>query len=594
MRFLKFSFFLSVVVILFCLFFHNIIEFDQDLGRHLLMGKIIWQTGSVPKVNLLSYTYPDLQFINSHWFSEVIFFQIAAVFRGVMALLYFKTVILLVAFTLTTYTAYLYSRNLLVTAVAFVIFTPVLLERTEIRPEIFSYLFVATFLFVLIAHYELRIKYYGKILWLLPFIQILWVNAHIYFILGPILAGVFYGRQFWREFSSKHHFLKTILKTKNQLLFTLATVLACLINPNGISGALYPLRVFDNYGYSIVENQNVFFLGRVVFNPNILYFWIGFAFLAASFALCDWKKINLITLGLAGLAILPILAIRSFPLLFLLEVPVVAFNLSHLNPKLPNLVKGEQKSLTNVVIAGCILLTCYRAVRLVTNDYYLSIDSHKRFGNIVSESGKGAVDFALKNKLRGPIFNNFDIGSYLDYRLYPKERVFIDGRPEAYPAKFIQGVYIPMQMSAENFKTIDKIYKFNLIIFSHTDATPWAESFMTDIIHNSDYALVYLDDYAFVFVKKSTSSEIARKYSVSPQSLSNNYSYLSALSLARIANIFGWNEASLKLLQEAYAKNPNSNSVNQALGIIYSGSQSTSSLGQIYLAKYRQRGVIFF
>jgi hypothetical protein len=56
----------------------------------------------------------------------------------------------------------------------------------------------------------------------------------------------------------------------------------------------------------------------------------------------------------------------------------------------------------------------------------------------------------IAKNLKGPIFNNFDIGSYLIFRLYNKSlpagrQVFVDGRPEAYPASFFQITYILMQ-----------------------------------------------------------------------------------------------------------------------------------------------------
>src|SRR5947209_7454736 len=47
-------------------FFHPITAINEDLGRHLLLGQIIGKTQTVPKVNLLSYTYPQAPFINSH------------------------------------------------------------------------------------------------------------------------------------------------------------------------------------------------------------------------------------------------------------------------------------------------------------------------------------------------------------------------------------------------------------------------------------------------------------------------------------------------------------------------------------------------
>lgn len=508
MRILTYCFFGAALLLFFALFFHSIIEFDQDLGRHLLMGEIILETGNVPQVNFLSYTHPTFPFINSHWLSEVVFFLV-----GVPGVLYLKILVLCSAFLLTLYTGLKYSKNLAATALGFLLFVPVLLERTEIRPEIFSYLFISIFVWILLLDKR-------KLLWALPIVQLFWVNAHIYFILGPALTLIY-----------------AIAKRNRQsiIIFMLCS-LACLVNPNFISGAIYPLRVFDNYGYSIVENQNLFFLGEVTQNINITYFWIA----AVSFVI-SWfvsKKITVINLLFSILIILPILHIRSFPLLFLILLPVFAFNLA--NSKIS--IKAIKPS---YVVIFVIVLTLTRFVRLATDDYYSSIDSQKRFGSEIHESGKGAVDFVLRNKLKGPVFNNFDNGSYLDYRLYPKEKVFVDGRPEAYPVSFFQNVYIPMQMTTENFNKVDEIYKFNTIIFAHSDITPWGSAFLTNIIQNNRWHLAYLDTHMVVFTKRNIKPTIVR-----------SDEYVDLLRLASVSSAFGWTEEMNRLLQAASFKKP--------------------------------------
>lgn len=587
MRFLKPLFFVSCACLFFALFFHNIIEFDQDLGRHLLIGKIISASASVPANNLLSYTFPNFQFINSHWLSEVIFYQIAANF-GVVALLWLKVVVLITAFGLTVYSAYRWSKNLAAVAVATAIFAPILLERTEIRPEIFSYLLTAIFLWVLMVYYGLRIKHYGKIVWLLPILEILWVNLHIYFILGPIFCGIFLVGSLWQEFRQKRSFSQILLNCKYEILNTVLVFGATLINPNFLAGALYPLNVFSNYGYSIEENQTVFFLKDLVFNPNINYFFGAVIAFGVSFIVTNWRKVNMTILLLAGLTILPFMAIRSLPYLFLIELPVFALVLANSRVHLRQ-IKAEY------VLIVVIALNVLRVYRLASNQYYLLIDSNKRFSANIAESGKRTLDFVLKNQLHGPMFNNFDIGSYVAYRLFPREKVFVDGRPEAYPARFFQNVYIPMEQSSENFKTVDDIYKFNLIVFSHTDATPWAQSFLSAIIRNPNFALVYLDQYGAVFVRKPTAlAEISpdqfyQKFSI------ERHGYFDYLTLAQASEVFGWNTVATKLLEKSYSQNPDSIMTKLVLGQVYSQSPAQQALGNSLVQKAnQQRGIILF
>jgi hypothetical protein len=50
---------------------------------------------------------------------------------------------------------------------------------------------------------------------------------------------------------------------------------------------------------------------------------------------------------------------------------------------------------------------------------------------------KGAVDWIVGNEPKGNIFNSYNWGGYLIWKLYPDYRVFIDGRCDMYGAKFV-------------------------------------------------------------------------------------------------------------------------------------------------------------
>ena len=67
-----------------------------------------------------------------------------------------------------------------------VIVLPVLITRHEVRPELFSYLFGGLFLQLLWGYK------YGKLgsrwLFLLPILELFWVNLHIYFFIGVLIA----------------------------------------------------------------------------------------------------------------------------------------------------------------------------------------------------------------------------------------------------------------------------------------------------------------------------------------------------------------------------------------------------------------------
>lgn len=141
--------------------------------------------------------------------------------------------------------------------------------------------------------------------------------------------------------------------------------------------------------------------------------------------------------------------------------------------------------------------------------------------------------------MKGPIFNNFDIGSYLIFRLYPKEKVFIDGRPEAYPSSFFQTVYIPMQQHEKFFNDQDDTYHFNTIIFSHTDQTPWAKEFLSRIVRNKNWQAVYLDETSIIFLKRNRENEQVNKTKgINLATISFDLSSKDTQSLYQLVNFF--------------------------------------------------------
>ena len=96
--------FVLIFVLLGSFLIHNFDSIGQDIGRHLKVGEIIWQTKEVPKTNLFSFTEPDFPFINHHWLSEVMFFGIFSAV-GFTGLILVKAVLALASFVLLFFIA---------------------------------------------------------------------------------------------------------------------------------------------------------------------------------------------------------------------------------------------------------------------------------------------------------------------------------------------------------------------------------------------------------------------------------------------------------------------------------------------------------
>src|SRR5579863_1377301 len=164
-----------------------------DLGRHLKNGEVLlhgsWQEKqAVLHTNFYSYTEGDFPFINHHWLSGVVFFLIwrLASFEG---LTIFYAALVSLALLLFYWIAQRAS-NAIIAAPLAALALPFVTWRADVRPEGFTYLFLAVFLGVLTAWYQERLR--TPWLYSLPLVMCFWVNLHIGFILGFVLLGMFF------------------------------------------------------------------------------------------------------------------------------------------------------------------------------------------------------------------------------------------------------------------------------------------------------------------------------------------------------------------------------------------------------------------
>ncbi|MEK7209610.1 MAG: hypothetical protein AAB670_01655, partial [Patescibacteria group bacterium] len=94
-----------------------------------------------------------------------------------------------------------------------------------------------------------------------------------------------------------------------------------------------------------------------------------------------------------------------------------------------------------------------------------------------------------------------------------QEKIFVDNRPEAYPADFFTEIYIPMQESKKIWDEQNNFYKFNAIIFSYRDYTPWGQTFFTRILTDPEWTAVFADKRVIILLKNNDANkDIIAKY----------------------------------------------------------------------------------
>ncbi len=478
-----------------------------DLGRHLENGNWIMenhfnllQKNSPIHENFYSYTNPVFPVVNHHWGSGVLFYIVYKL-SGFVGLSLFYVILSLATFSIFFQIAKRNSDFTTATLLSLLLI-PLIAERTEIRPEIFSYFFAAVFFWVLWKWQRGELA--ANRLYALPVLMIFWVNLHVYFIVGLFLIGVFWFSETGQLVFSKlsdEEFLNKMSGVKKLTVVFFLGMLASLLNPFWVKGLTYPFQIFKNYGYTIVENKSVNFVENYgIINSNFFLIKIVLVFMLLSFVLLFFsnrKKFSLahVIIGLF-FGILGWAAIRNFTLLGFFALPVLAWNMGGIF-----LSEGKEKNPAkeNGLAVFHILIFIFAAYSSWQFLFYHSGD--RGFG-LLNQNNKAAV-FFRENDIKGPIFNNYDIGGYLIWNLYPQERVFVDNRPEAYPDSFFSEVYKPMQEKAAIFEKVDKEYNFNAAFFYSHDITPWGVNFQRIIKENPQWAKVFEDDFAVIYVKRN-------------------------------------------------------------------------------------------
>ncbi|MBL7070754.1 MAG: hypothetical protein ISS26_01095 [Candidatus Omnitrophica bacterium] len=481
--YIKWIIFACLMALVGSFFAQKIYFVNADIGRHIRNGEYFFKQGHPAASNYYSYTEPDFPLVNHHWGSGVIYYLTWKIlgFGGI-------TVLNAVIYLLTFFLFFKASERL--SSFNFALFfsvlsLPLFTSRTEIRPEAFSFLFMGLFFYTLLLFRDGRISF-GRLLILVP-AQLLWANLHLFFIMGPFLIGVF-----WFEGVINNKYRKSL---KPLMIFGILTVLACFINPYGLKGFLEPFMIMREYGYMLAENQSVIFMHKR-FPGNPLYYHFEALFLLAviSYIPIFMKKGQRDVIPFLFMMVLfgglSWGMIRNIPFFGFFFIPIVSMNFFLVFKDKRN--KGTAVTL----ISACVLIIFY-----LTG---LHQSPFKKVSGIgLYPSVNRSARFFKTFGLSGPIFNNYDIGGYLIYHLYPRQEVFVDNRPEAYSVGFFKDIYEPMQSDEDRWSAADKEYGFNCIYFFRHDITPHAQPFLIKRIKDPLWAPVYVDAWTIILLKRN-------------------------------------------------------------------------------------------
>lgn len=478
----------------------------SDLGRHITNGHLTLNQWIIPQTNLYSYVHPDFPFVNHHWATGALFAFLYD-YVGFSGLSLFSIGLCLLTFFLAFEAAWLRSRFELALFYAMPI-VPLLSVRPEVRPENISYLLTVIFIAALLRNRAGEDN--RAMLWGLPLLQLVWVNVHIYFFVGCVIVTCF--------------LIDDILDRRRRgepwrtspLLGILgACIVATLINPSGLWGALQPLLIFTNYNYPVAENQSLLQIeASTSFNLGV-YFKIAFA--ATVFAAVRnivrarrgqgqvwWGGLLLLTM-VSVFAWSALRHVALFGYVSMIATPLLLRDLEARELRKP-------LSLLAAFVGTAALLF------ILNHKFWLSLPQQIGIG--LPPKTLDAIEFYKRNNLQGPIFNDYDIGGYLIFGLHPDRQVFTDNRPEAYPGSFFSDVYIPMQMNESVWQEKLEEFEFTTIFLRRGDSAIWTRRFVAARLRDPEWVPVFADANALIFVRDTQeNAQVIRLHRINPASL---------------------------------------------------------------------------
>jgi tetratricopeptide (TPR) repeat protein len=218
---------------------------DTDFWWHLRTGDLIRRTGAWPQTDWYTFGAEGRPWIDLHWIFQVLV-SLGYEHVGVPGLTLAKCVVTAAA-VLVLLLARARTWPIWAMILAWLPALLVLGGRMYIRPETLTLLYLAVFLAVLS-----RWREWPRPMWALPLVQVLWVNTQGLFVLGPIVLGFALvdaalrrgafaaeRRRWWRDVA----------------IVTVLVGLACLVNPYGLRGALFPLELVGTMGNPVFSSS---------------------------------------------------------------------------------------------------------------------------------------------------------------------------------------------------------------------------------------------------------------------------------------------------------------------------------------------------
>lgn len=441
------------VLILLQTYTHNTI--DMDYWARLLQGNAFWQLGHILKIDPFSYTQTHL-WLDHEWGSSVVFSFIHNTF-GFNGVLIFRTIIVFLIFFFIYKTIKLnvskINKPLLFLLFTFAMSAMPSLLHSGLRCHFFSFLFFTVYIYIL-ENVRKTLNY--KLLFILPVLMLIWANMHGGCVSGLGLIGLY----LFGEYINKK-------EIKPYLYCLIVSLLMLFINPYGFDYVKFIFMATTMSRPFVTEWISPFQHPVWNFFLEFKLFYLASIFLTL-YSFKKSNKDNTKFLVLLVCAFVSCKYIKNTPFFIIVSLIFLYKDICF----------EKIEKIKWVIILAIVFIFGLNVKSFFTErTFYLSQQPVK------------VVEFIDINNLRGNILAPFDMGSYIVYKLYPNNLIYMDGRYEE--------VYFDKEK-----KLIDKFYNaeedYDLIL--NQEIKPDYIIVPTDaivndlMINNKQYKLIYQDE----------------------------------------------------------------------------------------------------
>jgi hypothetical protein len=448
---------------------------DPDIWWHLRTGQYIAEHKSVPHTDPFSCTRAGQPWVAHEWLTEVLLYQIQHI-AGWGGLIVIFAAVLATTFFL------LYLRcgpARYVAGISTLFGAWATAPVWGVRPQVLSLLFTSLWLLLLE-----RSESNSKLLWWTLPLTLLWVNLHAGFALGLTLSALFLAGN-WIERMFRSSSAQDERHFRTSALILLLDLLVVPLNPNGIRLFSYPIETLRSTAMQkYIEEWAAPNFHRAEYWPFLILLLSLIATFSRSRRPVRPRDQLLLLVSLyAGLS-----SMRMTPLFVLIAIPLVARRLGNW-PRISS--DGRQPQTARRLLNAAILLAMVGFTVIHTSRVL------RRQPQIEMEHFPvRAANFLQAHPAAGPLFNAYNWGGYLIWKLYPSTRVFIDGRADLYENQILDQFADTYQFSDDWRQTL---HQWGI----RTVFVPRDSPLATGLLSQPGWTVSYEDEQALVLTEAS-------------------------------------------------------------------------------------------